>query len=79
VRWNGVKIDLAKLAKLRWIEKRSTPEICGILGKRRSAVRLSIRTIRNGLLSELNLTEFERISILEQIEHENKVYGGGEA
>ena len=75
VRWNGVKIDLTKLAKLRWIEKRTTPEICRILGECRSTVRLSSRTIRNSGLSGLNLTEFEKIIVKNQIILEEAKYG----
>lgn len=75
VRWNGVKLDLTKLAKLRWIEKRSVPEICNLFGKRRSAIKLSIRTIRNSELSELNLTEVERNTIEKQIILEDAKYG----
>jgi len=75
VRWNGVKLDLTKLARLRWIEKLTTPEICNLLGKRRSAIRLSIRTIRNSGLSGLNLTEFEKITVKNQIILEEAKFG----
>ena len=74
VQWNGVKIDLTKLAKLRWIEKMKTPELCGVFGKRRSAIRQSIRTLRNSGLSGLNLTELEKNSIESQIMIENDTY-----
>jgi len=75
VRWNGVELDLTKLARLRWIEKMTTPEICNLLGKRRSAVRLSIRTIRNSGLSDLNLTEFEKTTVKNQIILEEAKFG----
>ena len=75
VQWNGVKIDLTKLAKLRWIEKMKTPELCRVFGKRRSAIRQSIRTLRNSGLSELNLTELEKNSIESQIKLEDESYG----
>jgi hypothetical protein len=75
VRWNGVKIDLTKLAKLRWIEKLKTPELCSIFGRRRSAIRQSIRTLRNSGLSGLNLTFLERNTILEQIKLEDESFG----
>jgi len=75
VRWNGVKLDLTKLAKLRWIEKRTTPEICNLLGKKRSAIRTSIRTIRNSGLSGPNLTEFEKNTVKNQIILEEAKYG----
>jgi hypothetical protein len=75
VQWNGVKIDLTKLAKLRWIEKLKTPELCSIFGRRRSAIRQSIRTLRNSGLSELNLTFLERNTILEQIKLEDESFG----
>lgn len=75
VRWNGVKTDLTKLAKLRWIEKLSTPRICGVIGKSRSAVRTSIRTIRKCGLSELNLTKDEIKLIKTQMKREHASYG----
>ena len=75
VQWNGVKIDLTKLAKLRWIEKMKTPELCGVFGKRRSAIRQSIRTLRNSGLSELNLTELEKNSIKTQMMIEDESFG----
>jgi predicted transcriptional regulator len=74
VRWNGVKIDLTKLAKLRWIEKRPVPEICQAVGLRRTAVRASIRTIRKCGLSELNLTEVEINIIQDQMKREQADY-----
>jgi phage regulator Rha-like protein len=52
-----------------------TPELCGVFGKRRSAIRQSIRTLRNSGLSELNLTELEKNSIETQIMKENESYG----
>ena len=73
--WNNVKTDLTKLAKLRWIEKMNTPELCGVFGKRRSAIRQSIRTLRNSGLSGLNLTKLEKISIESQIKCEDRVFG----
>ena len=74
VQWNGVKIDLTKLAKLRWIEKLKTPELCGVFGKRRSAIRQSIRTLRNSGLSELNLTKVEKNIVESKIMDENRSY-----
>ncbi len=76
VRWNGVKNDLAKLAKLRWIEKLSTPEICQIVGKRRSSVRTSLRTIRKCGIGDLNLTVCEKKRVLEGMSEEQQKYGG---
>jgi hypothetical protein len=75
VRWNGVKLDLAQLAKLRWIKKLSTPKICSVIGKRRSCVRASIRTIRKCVLSELNLTSEERKLIEIQFSVEDRKFG----
>ena len=59
-RWNGVKIDLTELAKLRWIEKRSLRAISREFGKSRSTVCACVRTISKRSLSELNLTVEER-------------------
>jgi hypothetical protein len=72
VQWNGVKIDLSKLARLRWIEKMKTPELCGIFGKRRTAIRQSIRTLRKCGIQELNLTKDEKNQIELQIFHEER-------
>ena len=72
VQWSGVKIDLTKLAKLRWIEKLKTPELCSIFGRRRSAIRQSIRTLRKCGLSGLNLTELEKNSIHVQMNCERR-------
>ena len=72
VQWNGVKVDLTKLARLRRIEKMKTPELCGVFGKRRSAIRQSIRTLRNSGLSGLNLTKVEKNIIKTQMLREEK-------
>lgn len=76
VRWNGVNLDLTKLAKLRWIEKRSIPDLCQAFGKRRTAICRSIRTLRMGGISELNLTLEEGKLILTQMMLEAKINGG---
>jgi len=76
VRWNGTKIDLTKLARLRWIEKKKSHELCQIFGLRRTAVNRSIRTLRNAGISGLNLTIQEQKLIEKQINLENKIYGG---
>ncbi len=76
MRWNGAKIDLTKLARLRWIEKKKSHELCQIFGLRRTAVNRSIRTLRNSGISELNLTNQEKKQIEKQINIENKIYGG---
>ena len=70
VRWTNVKLDLNELARLRWIKKMTTDEICRVVGKRRSAVQESIRTIRNAGISQLNLTDLERIIVQEAIDQE---------
>jgi biotin operon repressor len=74
VRWKSVKIDLTKLAKLRWVEKRSVQEIGELTGKRRSTIQTSMRTLRKNGISELNLTKSERKLVQKQIDRENAVY-----
>ncbi len=76
MRWNGVNLDLTKLAKLRWIEKRSIPDLCQVFGKRRTAVCRSIRTLRMGGISELNLTLEEKKLIGAQMMLEAEKNGG---
>jgi hypothetical protein len=76
VRWKGVKLDLTKLAKLRWIEKMKTPDLCRVFGKRRSAIRQCIRTLRKCGTSELNLTKDEQKLVQTQIKLEEQRYGG---
>lgn len=76
VRWNGVKIDLTKLAKLRWIEKMKTRELCNIFGRRRTAIRQGVQTLRKCGISELNLTEEEKKLIQRQMQLEETIYGG---
>jgi hypothetical protein len=76
VRWNGVKIDLTQLAKLRWIERKQTPELCRIFGQRRTAIRQRLRTLRKCGISELNLSQEERKLIQKQMKLEEKSYGG---
>jgi hypothetical protein len=70
VRWNNVTIDLNELARLRWIKKATTPEICRAVGKARTAVQASIRTIRNCGVSRLNLTDLEKITVQNAINEE---------
>lgn len=74
MRWNGIKIDLTKLARLRWIEKVKCDELCRIFGLKRTAVKQSIRTLRSSGTSDLNLTEVEKKLIAKQIEVENRIY-----
>ena len=61
VRWNSVKIDLNELARLRWIKNMTIPKICNALGWSRSVVQVSIRTLRNCGISQLDLTDSEKI------------------
>jgi predicted DNA-binding protein YlxM (UPF0122 family) len=70
VRWNKVKFDLADLARLRWIKKMTLPEICQEISLGRSAVQVSIRTIRKVGISQLNLTEFEKVTVESEIKRE---------
>ena len=74
VRWSKVMIDLNELARLRWIKKMTTPEICRAVGKARSAVQVSLRTLRNCGISQLNLTESERKVIENAIHQEIAVF-----
>jgi hypothetical protein len=76
VRWKSVKIDLTELARLRWIEKMKTPDLCKVFGRRRTAVRQSIRTLRKCGISELNLTTDEKKLIKDQMKREEQSYGG---
>ena len=75
VRQENVKLDLTKLAKLRFIEKMKTPALCGVFGKRRSAIRQGIRTLRECGISGLDLTDNERNIVSEQMELEKQIYG----
>lgn len=63
VRWSKVKTDLNELARLRWIKKLTIPEISKELNRSRVHIRRSIRTLRNSGLSQLNLTDLEKIKI----------------
>jgi len=71
VRWKKVKLDLNELAKLRWIKKLTAPEICRSMGKGRTAVLGSIRTLRKCGISGLNLTPEEKKVVLAQMKREN--------
>jgi hypothetical protein len=75
VRWKGVKVDITQLAKLRWIEKKKTPDLCRILGLARTTVRRRTRTLRKSGISSLNLSLEERLLIEKQITEENAIYG----
>ena len=46
------------------------PKICSALGWSRSVVQVSIRTMRNGGISQLNLEEFEKITVQNAINQE---------
>ena len=63
VRWNSVKIDLNELARLRWIKNMTIPKICNALGWSRSVIQVSIRTLRNSGISQLDLTDPEKIMV----------------
>ena len=39
------------------------PKICSVLGRSRSTVQVSIRTLRNCGVSQLNLSETEKITV----------------
>lgn len=75
VRQENLKLDLTKLAKLRFIENMKTPALCGVFGKRRSAIRQGIRTLRKCGISELNLTENEKKLVQKQMILERESYG----
>ncbi len=70
VRWNSVKIDLNELARLRWIKNMTIPKICNALGWSRSVVQVSIRTMRNSGISQLGLTDSEKIIVQNTINAE---------
>lgn len=70
VQWKNVNIDLNELARLRWIKKMTIAELCNHFGKRRSTIQVSIRTLRNCGVSQLNLTEFEKKSVMNAINEE---------
>ena len=74
-RWKSVKLNLTELARLRWIQKLNTPALCVRLKRKRTAIRQSIRTIRNCELKGLELSPEERKQILKQIRLEEKSYG----
>lgn len=46
------------------------PEICQKISLGRSAVQVSIRTIRKAGISQMNLEEFEKIAIESEIKRE---------
>jgi hypothetical protein len=70
VRWNSVRIDLNELARLRWIKNMTIPKICNALGWSRSVVQVSIRTMRNSGISQLDLSESEKIIVQNAINAE---------
>lgn len=70
VRWNKVKFDLADLARLRWIKKMTLSEICQEISLGRSAVQVSIRTIRKVGISQLNLSDFEKMTVESEIKRD---------
>lgn len=70
VRWNGVKIDLTQLAKLRWIENSSIPDLCRFFEKGRTVIYQHLRTLRNGGISGLDLTDNEKKLVLRQMKLE---------
>ncbi len=74
VRWNGVKIDLNELARLRWIKKMTIPKICNAFSMSRSTIQVSIRTIRKSGISKLNLSEEEKKLIESAIKEEIEKY-----
>ncbi len=53
-----------------------TPDLCRVFGKRRTAIRQSIRTLRKCGISELNLTETEKNLVTSQMKLEEQSYGG---
>ncbi|HWU43033.1 MAG TPA: hypothetical protein VN132_06325, partial [Bdellovibrio sp.] len=61
--WSKAKLDLTRLAKLRWIENLKTPDLCKAFGLSRTTVRQSIRTLRKCGISELNLTPEEQKTV----------------
>jgi hypothetical protein len=75
VRWKNAKTNLTALARKRWIEKASIENLCNEFGRRRTAIRDSIRTIRSVGLDELELSDGERGLILKAMAAEDKVWG----
>jgi len=74
VRWNGVKIDLNELARLRWIKKMPLSKISNVFGMSRTTVQVSIRTMRKSGISKLNLTEEEKKMVESAIKEEIEKY-----
>ena len=74
MKWKKLKVNLEEVAKLSWIEKMKLTEICHALAKSRSTVQVSIRTLRNSLISQMNFTHSEKILIESAIFEEIKKY-----
>ena len=75
MKWKKIKINLEEVARLRWIEKMKLAAICHALRKSRSTVQVSIRTLRNSIISQMNFTESEKNLIESAIFEEIKKYG----
>jgi hypothetical protein len=75
IKWKKLKINLEDLAKPRWIDGLTIPQICYALARSRSTVQVSIRTLRNGGFSLLNLSELEKNLIKRAIIKEIIKYG----
>ena len=75
VKWKILKINLEDLAKLRWIVGLTIPQICNAVAKSRSTIQVSIRTIRNNGMSQMNFSDSEKITLQDAISKEIRKYG----
>jgi hypothetical protein len=54
--WSSKKINLAELARLRWIENRSREEVADHFGASIETVKMHIRHLRSGRIQEVGLS-----------------------
>lgn len=70
MKWKKLKLNINEVARFRYLKKMTIEEICNALGKARSTIQVSIRTIRNSGVSLLNLKDFEKNLIEMEIDRE---------
>ena len=72
VMWERPKINLAELAKKRWIDGWSVKQLGDEWGYKRTSIKAYLRNLRNGEIGNLDLNETERKDIIEAIEVERE-------
>ena len=74
MQWERPKINLAELAKKRWIEGWPIEKLAKEFDYKQTTIRVALRRLRNGEIDSINLGPQYRKAIMEAVKIERKKF-----